>query len=114
MITYRDTPLADHRMFVANDGPLVAGWLSAVPRQLPYGQAAVGRHYLEIRDVFVDQLYRRRGIGSALVHEAFDWALSNGFSHVNVEVSARNEGVQEFWEGIGFEARSIMYDIALE
>lgn len=114
MITYRDTTRDGRRVFVAEDGPVVAGWLSAIPRQLPYGQTTVGRHYVEIRDLFVDKSYRRRGIGSALVHEALDWALGNGFTHVNVEVSAHRDGVQEFWEDIGFQARSIMYDIALE
>lgn len=114
MITYSNTTLAGHRLFVAEEDSVRVGWLSAIPRQLPYGQATIGRHYVEIRDLFVEEPYRRRGIGAALVHEAFDWALGNGFTHVNVEVSAHQDGVQEFWEDIGFEARSIMYDIALE
>lgn len=56
----------------------------------------------EITDLFVAGGRRRRGLGSALVREAHDWARGRGVLRVEVRVASRNPEGQAFWRSQGF------------
>jgi ribosomal protein S18 acetylase RimI-like enzyme len=58
----------------------------------------------EIGELFVRESARRRGIGRALVDQAFQWLRGRGVERVVVRVGASNEQGQAFWRGIGFAA----------
>lgn len=54
-----------------------------------------------LADIFVDEAYRRAGVGRALVHRLAEWFRSNGVTYFEWHVAARNpEGVR-FWKALG-------------
>jgi ribosomal protein S18 acetylase RimI-like enzyme len=46
---------------------------------------------------------RRRGIGSALMEEAFKWARASGITKVELEVFPHNEPAIALYRKLGFE-----------
>jgi len=59
----------------------------------------------EIESIFVDDLYRSRGIGSALVTRAVGWLDENGSTRNRVSVSEGNESVWNFYKKFEFYPR---------
>lgn len=98
----------------AIEGETVLGVAAARRRELPYGQVAVARTYAELLTLEVVQDVRRRGVGTRLVRDVLSWAHDRGYSHVSVEASARRPGVDRFYRELGFEPRSVVYDVALD
>jgi ribosomal protein S18 acetylase RimI-like enzyme len=117
METYRYTIHGDRRemVVVARDDAnhLVVGYLRMTPRELPYGQTTVDRTYAEIRELWVVADHRRRGIATTMARNMLTWAARQGFTHVNVETSARSHTAQEFWKSLKFEPRSLILDFEL-
>lgn len=56
----------------------------------------------EITDLYVDDVQRRRGVGSALVERAYAWARERGVPRVEVRVAAHNDAGRAFWRAQGF------------
>lgn len=56
----------------------------------------------EICDIGVRAAARRRGLGSALVAAALDWARDRGVARAEVRVVAGNAEGQAFWRALGF------------
>ena len=59
----------------------------------------------EIESIFVEDRYRSRGIGSALVTRALAWLDANGSVRNRVSVGDGNEGAWKFYLGFGFYPR---------
>jgi ribosomal protein S18 acetylase RimI-like enzyme len=53
--------------------------------------------------IAVDPLYRRRGIGKALVQYTFDRLETLSVAYVEIEVRIDNDVGLNFWEGFGFQ-----------
>lgn len=63
------------------------------------------------REAFIDELYlleqyRGRGIGRAAIEEVVRQAAALGVHAVHLEVAHGNDGAQQFYSAMGFEARS--------
>lgn len=54
-------------------------------------------------DLGVDSRHRRRGLGSALVHRAVDWARETGVHRIQLSVVADNRPAIALYEKHGFE-----------
>lgn len=89
----------------------VWGYARAVPRRYPYGKAPTDRFYAEIVELWVGEAHRRQGIGTNLIQQLVEWAHANDYTHLNAEVSAANEGSNEFWKQQSFWPRSVTYDL---
>ena len=59
----------------------------------------------EIESIFIEEAYRSRGIGAALVTRALAWLDESGSFRNRVSVSNGNEGVWDFYKKFGFYPR---------
>lgn len=88
------------RVFVAEEDGRVVGYvLGVVVDLLPemFEQEAGGF----LADIYVEEGYRGRGIGRALVEALVGWFRDRGLEHFEWHVAASNESGLAFWERIG-------------
>ncbi len=86
-----------------------AGYISTVEFERPRNALCEARRWIEIDNVAVDPMYRRRGVGRALVDVAVSAALADGVAEVELTSWAFNEGAHLFFERLGFRAKKIGY-----
>ena len=86
-----------HRVWVADFGEVVVGWLHA------YLAIRVGvAPFVEIAGLIVDEQYRNRGIGSKLVTEVISWARSIGVN-VRVRSNSKRGATHKFYQARDFK-----------
>jgi [ribosomal protein S18]-alanine N-acetyltransferase len=61
----------------------------------------------ELEALFVERLYRRRGIGGALIGACIAWAAQAGASSVRLEVRASNASALALYRRHGFAAAGV-------
>ena len=88
------------RVFVANDGPNLLGYLMAEINSYP----PIYEHtqYGHISALSVTASARRRGIGRQLLEAALDWFREQGLKRVECGVAVENSVSQGFWKDAGF------------
>lgn len=72
----------------------------------PAGQIRVSKHwnlYAYIEDIAVEEGYRGRGVGRALMERAIRWAKSKGFPGMMLETQSNNVAGCRLYERCGFE-----------
>jgi len=69
-------------------------------------------HQGEIDSIFIEQDYRRRGIGDGLMKRALKWMDGLSITQRVVEVAAGNEEVFAFYRRYGFYPRSSILRMA--
>jgi RimJ/RimL family protein N-acetyltransferase len=84
-------------VFVAEIPAGIAGRLSIARDHHPYS------HHVAEVGLMVAAGHRRRGIGSALMEEAFKWARASGITNVQLEVFPHNEPAIALYRKLGFE-----------
>lgn len=57
--------------------------------------------------VYVDPLYRRQGIGTALIQHAEAWAKERGYTQMGLQVFTANQSAIELYQQLGYQSRSI-------
>jgi len=67
-----------------------------------------------ISDVFVEEPYRGRGIGSALLGKILEWFKNKNIKYVELSVLAKNEKAKKFYEKHGFKVYSLNLRKAVE
>jgi ribosomal protein S18 acetylase RimI-like enzyme len=108
------------RLIVAEDEARLIGYIHVRTTDMP---AARSRRFLPrrknapasvrlrisgwIEDCYVATRCRRRGVGSALLHEGLAWLASRNAVNVGLAVSQSNEDGRRFWEHCGFSAYRI-------
>ena len=83
-------------VFVADDEGLVVGRLSVARDQHP-----ASRHVADL-GLMVAATHRRRGIGTALLQAAVDWARHAGVRKLELHVFPYNTGAIKLYEQFGF------------
>ncbi|MBQ9969009.1 MAG: ribosomal protein S18-alanine N-acetyltransferase [Oscillospiraceae bacterium] len=61
----------------------------------------------DICNVAVFDIFRRRGVATALIQHLVDYAVENQLSFITLEVRESNIGAQKFYETMGFETIGI-------
>ena len=89
-----DNPLST--LFVALDGDVIVGYLCV---WLVAGEA-------EIHNVATDVQHQRRGVGTFLLNEVFQWLRTEGVERVLLEVRASNVAAIQLYQRWGFETSS--------
>jgi RimJ/RimL family protein N-acetyltransferase len=84
-------------IFVAETREGIVGRLSIARDRHPYSP-----HVAEV-GLMVAADQRRRGVGSALMEEALDWARGAGIAKVELEVFPHNEPAIALYRKLGFE-----------
>ena len=54
-----------------------------------------------LADIYVDQAYRRQGVGRALVEALIAWFGKQGIHYYEWHVAARNQESIAFWRSLG-------------
>ena len=91
----------DAAVFVAElDGEL-AGRLSLARDQNP------ASHHVADLGLMVDERFRRRGIGRALLEAAVAWAPEHGVAKLELDVFPWNDGAIALYEAFGFEREGL-------
>jgi RimJ/RimL family protein N-acetyltransferase len=88
--------------------PHAAVFVAETPEGI-VGRLSVGRdphpasHHVADLGLMVAKSHRRRGVGSALLEAAVDWARSRGVRKLELHVFPYNEGAIHLYERFGFE-----------
>ena len=61
----------------------------------------------------VDERFRGRGVGRALLEYAAALAKARGLRSVELQVNARNDGAREMYERCGFREKSVNMELTL-
>lgn len=77
--------------------PVACLWLGLAVDQIS------GRQYPHVFLLYVDPEHRRRGIGSALMQQAEDWAKVRGDNQIGLQVFQQNQPALRLYEKLGFE-----------
>ncbi|MHA1595982.1 MAG: GNAT family N-acetyltransferase [Candidatus Baldrarchaeia archaeon] len=90
-------------VLVAEEDRRIVGFLTA---EIFYNPTFVPSLQGRILDIYVEENYRRRGIGSQLVKEALKWFQANGVQCVLVNVAEQNKVALNFWSKMRFRVLS--------
>jgi RimJ/RimL family protein N-acetyltransferase len=91
----------DAAVFVAELDGQLAGRLSLARDQNP------ASHHVADLGLMVDARFRRRGIGTALLAKAVEWAPENGVAKLELHVFPWNDGAIALYESFGFEREGL-------
>jgi GNAT superfamily N-acetyltransferase len=90
---------ADNALFVAVAEGKVIGWIQVIAREV-----LVADRHAEIGGLVVDESYRGRGGGQALMKQAESWAREHGCRAVVVRTNVVRALAHTFYEKIGYQA----------
>ena len=91
-------PDSEGTLVMADAGGELVGTLNI--KLLPYGVAELG--------MMVADGWRGRGVGSALLEAAVDWARNNGAHKVALQMWPHNERARALYEKFGFEVEGLL------
>ena len=81
--------------------------LVACVDKVPVGYITVSTHFstsiVWVKDLVVDEFWRRKGVASALFYGIRDWGLERKYSHIMLEMSSKNSPAICFARKHGFE-----------
>jgi len=86
-------------IFVALAGDQPVGFTQLYPK---YSSARLTKNWI-LNDLFVDNEYRKQGIGEKLIKKAMDFAKTQGSTFVQLETAVDNFTAQSLYEAIGFK-----------
>lgn len=96
--TLKDNP--DYIFLVARiDGRVVGAVMGIICYEL-YGEC---RPFMVVEDVVVDEQFRRRGIGAALMHSIESVASDRGCSHIILVTDTDRHDARKFYEAGGYD-----------
>jgi ribosomal protein S18 acetylase RimI-like enzyme len=81
--------------------PIACLWLGTAIDQV------VGDAHAHVFLLYVAPAHRRRGIGTALMRHAEDWAIARGDRQIGLQVFESNQAALRLYQSLGFEARSM-------
>ncbi|MGE4649650.1 MAG: GNAT family N-acetyltransferase [Myxococcota bacterium] len=90
----------DAAAWLVIDDPQLVGYVAVRVDRAPAIHPE--RMRAEITDLWVPEVWRRRGVGCKLAARAFEWAREQGAERVEVRVSSRNSPGRGFWNAQGF------------
>jgi GNAT superfamily N-acetyltransferase len=85
----------------ANSAKIACLWLGIAIDQVN------GVRHPNVLLVYVDPVYRRQGIGKALMQHAEAWAKDRGYTQMGLQVFTANQSAIELYQQLGYQARSI-------
>ena len=92
------------RVFVAREGAAVVGMVSVQPLV----STACGGDVLLLEDLVVRPTFRHRGVGSALIEHAVQFARRNGYRRITLLTDRANANAQRFYKRHGFTASDMV------
>ena len=103
---YFEDLINDEYVIVAVDNETVIGYLAAsINEKTSYSLIQYG----EINNMFIDEKYRKQGIGKILIDNFKEYCIDNGIQNLKVVASFKNKDAQKFYKKLGFNE----FDITL-
>lgn len=97
----------DSVVLVADAGHELVGVVIAILRRTsPEVPVLVQRRYAWVDTLVVREVYRRRGVGRALMEQVHRWALDHGVNEVELNVWEFNEGAIALYAALGYTTTS--------
>ena len=96
--------------WVAEDDNRVVGYLVSFINTYSYRST---NPICEIENMFIEQDFRRKGVGRALIEELKITLKSRGVKKIRVESVFKNEGAVYFYKAMGFEDFNLILEIGL-
>ncbi len=90
---------AESVLFIAHEGADPVGFTQLYPS---FSSVSLGRIFI-LNDLFVNQLGRRKGVGSALLSAAADYAKAVGAIRLGLSTACTNTTAQALYEAQGWE-----------
>ena len=84
----------------------IIGMAHVLLRESPDIPIMVRRRFAVIENVVVREGFRRKGVGTALMESAHNWALGMGVTRVELNVWAFNKEASRLYEKLGYEVIS--------
>lgn len=106
------THIAEKRVYVAKMADTVAGYLVLTP----FTKGGPGTHEkkcMRLDSICVDETFRGRGIGKAMVSDARVLAKAFGCAELMLGVHPENDEAVGFYQKCGFRIRTINMDMKL-
>jgi len=101
LATRMNDPLT--RVFIAEQDDKLVGYVLAVIIDV-IPDMFVQENSGFLADIFVEDAYRRHGIGRVLVETVRAWMVENNVRHFEWYVAEHNSAGRKFWEAIGGRA----------
>ncbi|MFC7322091.1 GNAT family N-acetyltransferase [Halobacillus campisalis] len=92
---------SDQRLLVAEEGDRTVGYV--------YGETVEeeGRTVGKVKEIYVDEFYRREGVGSELIQSMFKWMRDKDVDTIENMNPSDDERAQGFLNSIGFSPDGI-------
>jgi ribosomal protein S18 acetylase RimI-like enzyme len=102
--------IEDGTIWVAEDNNKVIGYLAGSIKRKP---AYVTKTLAELDNFYIDEEYRRRGIGKKLVEEFKKYCILQGIEEIEVTTNCKNINAREFYKNNNFDDFEITYKMNL-
>lgn len=93
-------------LFVALEGEEAIGFVNVVDDVTPPLPPFIPYRHATVMDLFVCPTHRRKGVATALLDAAEEWAIEHGLAYLELNVLEENEAGLQFYESSGFAATS--------
>jgi ribosomal protein S18 acetylase RimI-like enzyme len=84
---------------IPDQGDIPVGFTQLYPN---YSSVRASKNWI-LNDLYVDNNYRKQGIGQLLIKAAMEFAKKDGATYVELSTSIDNFTAQSLYEAIGFE-----------
>lgn len=85
-------------IYVAIDGNKPVGFTQLYPK---YSSGRAVKNWI-LNDLYVDESYRKQGVGGKLINEATQFAKLNGAEFIQLETAVDNYTAQSLYHDVGF------------
>ena len=100
-----NSPLS--QIFIAEVAGKAVGYVLCVQVIKPESPFTTASHILEIDQLSVEPDWRRRGIASALMQQAEQFAVERGITRLTLTVAAFNTEAVAFYEAVGYQPATV-------
>lgn len=102
--------IEDGTVWVAVDNDRVIGYLAgSIDGKPSYATKSLA----ELENFYIDEEYRRQGIGKKLVQKLKNYCIDQGIEEMKVTASSKNINAREFYKNNGFEDFEVTYKMKL-
>ena len=89
-------------ILVYEENEKVIGFILLQAKTRPNFPFMLPGRYCYIMDIIVNEKYRGKGFGTALMNAAKDWAKERNCNFINLDVLVNNPGAIKLYEKLGF------------
>ncbi len=109
---YFESLIENEEIFVAKLENEIVGYVT-ISMQEKNHHGLKFRKYLKIDAICVDEKWREKGIGNALLNFAKDFGKKNGCTDLSLTVNRENEKAIKVYENFGMKVKSIAYSMEI-